>query len=327
MVYRRGDVYYIDTIVDGKRIHKSTGCRDLAAAEAVADRVRADAEKSLIGGRLLLKDAIEDLFIARWSKTADGEQVYQRLQKVLDLMGNVDLKSIKAADVNRLKTRLSEGRSVATVNRHLAPLKTLLRVAANEWEAIDRVPMVKLDAETNRRERVISQDEERMVVDALRRTRPDIADMVEVMVDTAIRPKELRLTSDAMVDMEAKVIRLTGDITKNHRPRVVPMTDRVHRIMGSRLGNGHAFPISRWTLDRAFKSARLSLGIGDETLIPYLCRHTAITRMLERGVDVYTVGQIAGHSTSGMTERYGHLCLDAKRAAIDTLNKRGEDHV
>lgn len=319
----RGKTWYIDTIVGGRRIHRTTGCQEKAAAEAVESQARAAAEQALMGTSppLKLRDAIEDLYTGRWSKTADGEQVYARLQKVADILGNPDLTSITAASIAELKTTLSSGRSPATVNRFLAPLKTLLRVAHQEWEVIDRVPLVKLDAEHGRRERVLDLTEEGLIAAQLRQAgRGDIADMMEVMLDTGLRPKELASVTDAMVDMAAKAIRLPGTVTKNHRPRVVPMTDRVFRILGSRVGNGRFFPVSKWVLDRAFKTAKEAAGIQDAELTPYICRHTAITRLLERGVDIYTVGQIAGHTTSGMTERYGHLCLDAKRRAIDTLN-------
>jgi site-specific recombinase XerD len=35
-----------------------------------------------------------------------------------------------------------------------------------------------------------------------------------------------------------------------------------------------------------------------------------------RGVPLFTVGELVGHSTIEMTKRYSHLCPDAKRDAL-----------
>ena len=42
-------------------------------------------------------------------------------------------------------------------------------------------------------------------------------------------------------------------------------------------------------------------------------RHTFATRMLESGVDIYTLKELLGHSSVSVTEGYLHLCDRAKR--------------
>jgi integrase len=52
-------------------------------------------------------------------------------------------------------------------------------------------------------------------------------------------------------------------------------------------------------------------------------RHTAVSRLLERGVPLSVVASIMGWSASTMTKmakRYAHFTLEAQRKAVETLD-------
>jgi hypothetical protein len=46
----------------------------------------------------------------------------------------------------------------------------------------------------------------------------------------------------------------------------------------------------------------------------------ALSRMVERGLDDYTVMSISGHSSTRMQERYTHPTVERKRAALETFD-------
>ncbi len=49
-------------------------------------------------------------------------------------------------------------------------------------------------------------------------------------------------------------------------------------------------------------------------------RHTAITRLVEAGIDLPTIQRISGHKTLAMVLRYAHVSgahIDAAMAALD----------
>jgi integrase len=48
-------------------------------------------------------------------------------------------------------------------------------------------------------------------------------------------------------------------------------------------------------------------------------RHTAASRLVMAGVDLYTVKEILGHKTLTMTARYSHLTPGHQRQALDRL--------
>ncbi len=48
--------------------------------------------------------------------------------------------------------------------------------------------------------------------------------------------------------------------------------------------------------------------------------HTAASWMVQQGVDLYAVGQILGHKTPRMTQRYAHLSPGYMAAAVNKLD-------
>jgi hypothetical protein len=57
---------------------------------------------------------------------------------------------------------------------------------------------------------------------------------------------------------------------------------------------------------------------GDVTV--HTLRHTALSRMIEHGLDDFTVMSISGHSSTRMLERYTHPTLERRIAALDTFD-------
>jgi site-specific recombinase XerD len=51
-------------------------------------------------------------------------------------------------------------------------------------------------------------------------------------------------------------------------------------------------------------------------------RHTAITHLVQSGVDLPTVQRISGHKTLAMVARYSHQSGEHIAAAMDRLSER-----
>jgi len=66
----------------------------------------------------------------------------------------------------------------------------------------------------------------------------------------------------------------------------------------------------------------IAAGLDPTQVVRHTLRHTAITHLVQAGVDLPTVKRISGHKTLTMVERYSHHNGDHIREAMDKLENR-----
>jgi integrase len=65
---------------------------------------------------------------------------------------------------------------------------------------------------------------------------------------------------------------------------------------------------------------RLFVRIGIQDASFHSLRHTAASWLVMQGVDLYAVGQLLGHRTPRMTQRYAHLSPQYMAGAVGKLD-------
>jgi len=78
-------------------------------------------------------------------------------------------------------------------------------------------------------------------------------------------------------------------------------------------------PMSAWRT--AWRRLTREAGLGG--LRFHDLRHHAITELAEGSASDQVIRSIAGHVSKEMLEHYSHIRLDAKRAALESLSRRG----
>jgi integrase len=232
----------------------------------------------------------------------------------------------------------------------LAALKTVLRLARDEWMYIDVIPRISLAKETGERTKMFNQEELDKIHDWLnltdeqrvakwncekpwseRRTPEltkiyhNISALFTVLLDTGMRVGEaLSLDVKRNVLFDEKPygsIRLYPDQCKTSKPRKFPMTPTVHKILKD--GPNRPFPYKQDHISRVMKRIRTWWGVGDDhEWVVHSLRHTFASRMLNAGVDIYVVSKLMGHSSVAVTTKYAHEKMELKVAAFEAVMNR-----
>ena len=85
--------------------------------------------------------------------------------------------------------------------------------------------------------------------------------------------------------------------------------------MGSKTGHVVA-------IEKAFRRVVKNAGLNPKEVVRHTLRHTAITHLVQAGVDLPTVKRISGHKTLAMVGKYAHQNGAHIQTAMDKLESR-----
>ena len=217
------------------------------------------------------------------------------------------------------------------INRDLACLRKMFNKAI-DWDYCTENPVskVKLFSECEyKRERVLSDKEEcRLFQEAAEHLKP----ILTCALNTAMRISEILNLQWKHVDLERRQITIPSSSSKTNRKRVIPINDTLVRELKrvNSSGEGHVFLYldSKTGKNRPVKSIKTAFNracerAGIEDLRFHDLRHTAASRLIDRGADPVAVQYILGHANLKTTEIYLHSYLQQMRKAIDRLGPKG----
>jgi integrase len=348
-IYKRGDVYWYEFEFKGDRIRETTKQGNPNVARQIEGARRTQLSKGEVG--IIDKPAVPTLkeFAPRFEKAIETlckdkprtiDFYKERMRRLLDYapLAGAKLDAIEEEQIEALKrqrtrqvSRLGKPLAVASINRELATLRRLLRLA-QEWKVISRVPRIRLFRGEENREFVLSYAQEELY---LHMAPQPLKDVAMLMLDTGVRPgeacaiewKHVRL--DPASGSKFGHVHIPGGKSKNAKrnlsltPRVSAMLEeRKRRSKGAQFAfvgmDGTPFLVS--SLDHQHTDFRRVLGLPAEFVIHSL-RHTMLTRLGESGADAFTIMRIAGHSSVVVSQRYVHPSPESLENAFERLEK------
>ena len=257
----------------------------------------------------------------RHQKSRVRPTTYERLGSILvGLQTHLPerLKDISRATVASLISARAASVSPGTVQKEISVLKHALRMAV-EWELIHSNPAegAKLPRLPEGRTRYLSPTELKSVLEAA----PDwMRAPIALAAFTGMRRGELLGLRWQDVDLPGRRVYLHE--TKNGSLRVVALNDLAAGVIDS-LPRRRPSDVILAEVDGSRLSVytkRLFASLKIEGASFHSLRHTAASWLVMQGADLYAVGQVLGHRTPRMTQRYAHLSPQYMAGSVAKLD-------
>ena len=326
-IYKQDGNFFIDYYANGRRKREKVG-----SSKKLAELVLKKRKVELAEGKFLDIDRAEKVkfddftyqYLEIHSKSNRAYSTDCKNASVLRrYFGDKYLYEITVMDVQRFKSQRAQDVSVATTNRGLALLKSMLNRAI-EWGKIKENPVrkVRLFKENNKRLRFLEAEE---MVKLLSNCSEHLRPIVVVALNTGMRKGEILGLKWQDMDFQRDVIHLYK--TKSGEKREVPLNSTAKSaimaipkhadspyIFCNKDGEPYG-DIKKSFFTATKKSAIINFRFHD-------LRHTFASHLVMSGVDLNTVRELLGHHSLDMTLRYSHLSPDHKKRAVDVLGRR-----
>lgn len=218
------------TTRNGRRLQRSAGTADKAKAQELHDKLKAslwDQERLGIKPRHSWREAV-----VRWleetSEKATHEEDKRKLAWLHPFLGDLNLDEIALDIIDRIRSAKLKEVSKATTNRYLALVRAILIRARDEWEWVDKVPKVKLFKEANSRERSLTVEQAKRLLDELPEHQREV---VLFALATGLRQRNVLRLEWEQVNLEQRHAWIHGWQSKNRRPIAVPLNDAAVAVL------------------------------------------------------------------------------------------------
>lgn len=313
-LYKRGKVWWYQ--FQGRRL--STGCTDKPAAEAVFAKAQRHAADPLAA-------AADSATLGEWAvallkakaRAPEGTQHMYRYKAghVVRVLGaDARLADLPARVDEYVEHRRAEGAADSAIGKELTALSQLLKLAKRRGAFRGDVSQLRplgFSGKSVARTAVLAEADE----PALRAAcSPEQWAAVAFILATGARFSEAMRARAADIDWRRREIRIRGTKTAE-ADALIPIVERCG--MAARLAEAEPFLPLTW----AHMSMRLP-DVCERAKIPRLTpndlRRTVATRLIESGVDAYTVAKITRHMGVDMLKRvYDRARTETTRAKID----------
>jgi integrase len=340
-IYLRGKTWWISYFVGGRQRFESSRSTKKSDARQLLD-IRKGAARE---GRLRLTksnaprfDEYTRSFLLTIQHPNTQKRYRSSVRNLTSCLGNVKLSFITASAIEDFKEkRLSQGVRTATINRDLAVLRRMMKLAERKM-LVNETPFRDVDFLEERKQRrrphiLTFEEEDRMLAVAA----PHIRALAVLILETGMRSRREALSLLwRYVDFVNNLICVPDSKTPAGE-RTIPISDRCKTELlrwRSLLGpefSPYVFPNmhdpSKPLKDLRRSWARALKDAGLRYFWLYDLRHTLASRLTQAGVSPIFVAQIIGHSSTSILSTYARAIDEYRRDAIHKLENLRHDHV
>lgn len=329
----KSGIYYIYySASNGKRNKISTKCRTKSAASIFFSNFNNELVKRERVGLIPIRlEAFNREYlkysslIHKYSTTKDIQSTLRQFQKFFN---NPQLAALTSKEFE-IYLEYRKRKSVFAAAKDYRYLKTIFKKAAADnyipTNPLDKIKRIKTP---EKQPLFFSEQDFKKLLDAVDNRM--IKDIILLAVNTGMRREELLSLRWEQVNFKDRVLILNNrtHITKSNKIRPIPLNLISLQILNDRLlidenknyvFNDNGNKINGNWLTKKFKKYVIFSGINPQLKFHSL-RHTFASWLIQRGVSIYEVSNLLGHSDIKVTEIYAHLSPDNLRSAVNILN-------
>ena len=337
-LYRRGPIWWMRFSYQGRQIRRSTRCdgpeaggADLFQGAGLGGRRKMVGDRPPVPQQRQVKDLLER-YLRDYSAPNKAAGTHRRDQSLaahlLRAFGDVPLDQLRPARLADYKaSRRAQGVAAKTLNDELGLLGHAYKLAGREWEWATNNPVQKIAKEKVRNliERWLTPEEEQRLL-AVSPTW--LQEIIVFALHTGMRRGEILKLHWSHVDLARRTLTILEQ--KNGARDTLPVNDTAMEVLQARAAvrtssteavflNGAGHPRNARNLLRAFYPAMRKAGITRFRF--HDLRHTFATRLIQAGVDVYTVQKLGRWKTISMVLRYAHHQPESLRGGAEVLDR------
>lgn len=266
-------------------------------------------------------------------KSAEGIK-YAFKKHILTKIGNLNIKELSPIDVENLKHLLLKTHKPNTVRTILKCLRRVLN-KGKEWGLIkSEINLTKscfaVQHSDIKRERYLEPFEAERILDGLQLYNCTLYYIAKIALFTGMRLGEIVNLRSMDINLNARLIYIDGKT--GHRVAYISeyIIDDFRRLMLEDAEQKIFSAYNKRTISKQrvsflfaefIKRAGFNYGITDSSkkIVFHTFRHTFCSWLAMEGVPLLIIGQLVGHSSTNMTERYAKLSPDTKKEALEKI--------
>lgn len=331
-LYKRGNKYYFDITIDGKRIRKSTGTNSFREAVEVKENflrlIRNKLATTITKNYSSIFDDVVIRFLENKKRTIRDKTfiLYKLLLKNLfKYFNNKDLNNIRKIDLNEyINYRKLQNASDGFIRKELSLLQNIYNFAI-ENELVNNNPFMSFKfkkelKDYNIRDRILTLEE---IDKLLNNSSEDLKRLIIFLLETCMRINEaLKIQfTDIATDQRTNIqyIRVRKEITKNKKERYIPLSkEALEQILKNKVDKPNSiyiFTTSKGDVYKTTPKRTLNTAIKKANLKQFgfhIFRHTGASYKLQ-GINykgekikpkrIEIISELLGHSDINLTRK------------------------
>ena len=285
--------------------------------------------------RKKLKEFIPEIltYYREQRSTSTARGVETALTHLLDYLGNVFLDEIELRKIEMFFISLMKKAPKGSYN-YLRYLRACFNKGI-EWNYINSNPFDKIRLPKRQKSEPIYLNRNELEKLLSKITNKRLKDLILFVFLTGLRAGEVVTLTWNFVDLSERKIQIGSDNfkTKSRKVRFIPLSNEAIEILlinrpkvfkiderqNFVFTMKNRFPFSTDYISKQFKKAVREAGLN-EGLHFHSLRHSFASTLARKGVSLYKIQKLLGHSNFSTVQIYASLDLDSLREAVSVLD-------